>query len=52
MEPGDARRLYELFIKRASADDFRVAHGEFGALMDVSLTNHGPFTIWLDTDRL
>lgn len=52
MEPGQARRLCELFIRRASADDFRVAHGEFGALMDVSLTNHGPFTIWLDTDRL
>ena len=52
MEPGEARRLYELFIRRASADDFRVAHGEFGALMDVSLTNRGPFTIWLDTDRL
>lgn len=52
MEPGEARRLYELFIRRASADVPRVEHGEFGALMDVALTNHGPFTIWLDTDTL
>lgn len=30
----------------------RVATGEFGADMQVSLVNDGPFTIWLDTDAL
>ncbi|MFR3273042.1 MAG: D-aminoacyl-tRNA deacylase, partial [Slackia sp.] len=26
--------------------------GQFGAMMEVSLVNDGPFTIWLDTDTL
>ncbi len=29
-----------------------VATGRFGAMMDVQLVNHGPVTIWLDTDDL
>jgi D-tyrosyl-tRNA(Tyr) deacylase len=29
--------------------DFHVEEGRFGAHMQVSLTNDGPFTIWLDT---
>jgi len=29
-----------------------VETGRFGAYMDVSLTNDGPFTLWLDTDAL
>ena len=30
----------------------KVAHGEFGADMKVSLLNDGPFTIMLDSDEL
>ena len=30
----------------------RLVPGEFGAMMDVSLVNKGPFTIWLDTETL
>ena len=26
--------------------------GRFGAMMQISLVNDGPFTIWLDTDEL
>ena len=29
----------------------RVAHGRFGADMDVSLVNDGPVTVWMDTDQ-
>lgn len=50
--PQEANRLYEAFVARCRA---RVAHvdtGVFGAHMDVSLENDGPFTIWLDTDDL
>ncbi len=36
----------------ARADGFTVATGEFGAMMDVALVNHGPFTVVLDTDAL
>ncbi len=50
--PADAERLYEHFCQLARADVPRVEQGVFGAMMDVSLVNHGPFTIWLDTDTL
>ena len=44
--------LYEWFVERARRDVPRVETGRFGAYMDVSLTNDGPFTLWLDTDAL
>ena len=50
--PDRANELYEYFIELAKKDVARVGTGQFGAMMDVSLTNHGPFTIWLDTDML
>lgn len=50
--PNEANELYEYFIALAQKDVSHVATGEFGAMMDISLVNNGPFTIWLDTDRL
>ena len=50
--PGVANELYEYFVSLARKDVPHVATGEFGAMMDVSLVNNGPFTIWLDTERL
>ena len=50
--PDEARRLYEWFVERARRDVPRVETGRFGAYMDVSLVNDGPFTLWLDTDAL
>lgn len=52
MEPAEAERLYEHFMTLARADVATVEHGEFGAMMDVSLVNDGPFTILLDTAEL
>lgn len=46
--PADGRVLYEQFIKDVSALGIPTATGEFGADMQVSLTNDGPVTIWLD----
>ena len=51
-DPAESKRLYELFVERARKDIAHVACGEFGADMQVSLVNDGPFTIWLDTDDL
>lgn len=51
-DPAESKRLYELFVERARNDVAHVACGEFGADMQVSLVNDGPFTIWLDTDDL
>ena len=42
--------LYENFIKKLSdITGKRIATGEFGAMMDVSLINDGPVTIIIDT---
>jgi D-tyrosyl-tRNA(Tyr) deacylase len=43
--------LYELFVEMAKKDIENVQTGEFGAEMQVTLTNDGPFTIWLDTEE-
>ncbi len=51
-DPARADELYRYFIDLVRADDVSVEHGWFGAHMQISLTNDGPFTIWLDTDNL
>lgn len=50
--PDKARELYEGFCELVRADLEEVQTGEFGADMQVSLVNDGPFTVWLDTDQL
>lgn len=50
--PQEANRLYEAFVARCRERVAYVDTGVFGAHMDVSLENDGPFTIWLDTDDL
>jgi D-tyrosyl-tRNA(Tyr) deacylase len=50
--PESAIPLYEQFLARLEADlGRRVARGEFGADMQVSLINDGPVTILIDTRR-
>ena len=46
--------LYERFCELAERDlgAERVGRGVFGADMAVTLTNDGPFTVWLDTAEL
>lgn len=46
--PEEGERLYLHFSAALRALGVSVANGEFGADMDVSLTNQGPVTIWLD----
>ena len=50
--PDQADRLYRYFIELARADGIPVQQGWFGAHMQISLVNDGPFTIWLDTAAL
>lgn len=48
--PDVSEPLYETFCKALSTELAKpVAHGSFGADMQVSLTNDGPVTIWLDS---
>lgn len=50
--PELARALYEEFCSKAEAKVTHVGRGIFGANMQVTLTNDGPVTIWLDTAEL
>ena len=52
--PKLANNLYERFCELVEADlgSEHVGRGIFGAMMEVSLVNDGPFTIWLDTTEL
>ncbi len=50
--PDRANELYEYFCEYARKDVPRLQTGSFGADMQVSLINDGPFTIWLDTATL
>lgn len=50
--PDKGEALYEYFLALVRAEFPDAASGQFGASMEVSLINEGPFTIWLDTDEL
>lgn len=47
--PDAAKSLLARFCRRLGEHGVPVETGEFGALMDVRLVNHGPVTIWMDT---
>lgn len=47
----DAQRVYEQVVGELRALDITCATGEFGATMHVALTNEGPVTILLDSDK-
>lgn len=49
--PTVAIPLYEAFIFYLEQEVDRVASGQFGADMKVSLVNDGPVTIWLDSQN-
>lgn len=48
-QPEKANRYYQLFNQKLKATGIKVATGEFGADMAVSLVNDGPVTILFDT---
>lgn len=47
-DPKKANELYQYFIHQCKKEGLAVQTGEFGAKMEVSLTNHGPVTIILE----
>ena len=51
-KPQEADRLYEYFKELAAGEVRRVASGIFGAHMEVTLQNHGPVTIVMDSEVL
>ncbi len=49
--PESARPLYDSVIEGIRDAGVKVATGEFGAMMDVSLVNNGPVTLLLDSAK-
>ena len=48
--PEQATALVDFFGAALRRHGLHVEHGQFGAHMQVSLVNDGPFTIWLDAE--
>ena len=49
--PDHARRLVDEFVEAVEAQGVQVATGRFGAMMQVDLSNNGPFTLMVETSR-
>jgi D-aminoacyl-tRNA deacylase len=47
--PELGRRLFDALLSQARVQHGRVESGVFGANMQVTLTNDGPVTIWLES---
>jgi D-tyrosyl-tRNA(Tyr) deacylase len=47
--PDTAIPLYRRFIEQLQTSELTVREGEFGALMDVDLVNHGPVTLIVES---
>lgn len=47
--PEQGRRLFDVLVQAARDELGKVQSGVFGAHMQVSLTNDGPVTIWLES---
>lgn len=52
MKPDEAKKMYRQFIEEISKSGLTVNTGEFGAMMEVKICNHGPVTILLDSKKL
>lgn len=50
-QPEKANALYQHFITSIAALGIPTQSGVFGADMSVSITNEGPVTLWIDTER-
>ncbi|MCM1144643.1 MAG: D-aminoacyl-tRNA deacylase [Blautia sp.] len=51
-KPDMAMELYEYILRKCGETVSKVQQGEFGAEMQVSLNNDGPFTVLLDSEEL
>lgn len=52
MAPEPAQALVAEFGQSLEGMGLKVAYGQFGAMMAVSLVNDGPVTLWLDSEAI
>lgn len=50
-DPATGEKFYQQFIAKLKANDLTVKTGKFGAYMQLKLTNDGPTTIIIDSQR-
>lgn len=50
--PEEANTLYLRFVEQLRAQGVRVETGEFGAYMEVLVSNDGPVTLIIDTEKI
>ncbi|WAL62775.1 D-aminoacyl-tRNA deacylase [Thermocoleostomius sinensis] len=50
--PDIAQKYYERFVEKLRQSGLTVKTGQFGAMMEVSIENQGPVTIWLERDAM
>ncbi len=50
-DPGKARSLYESFVAEVRGQGVTVETGQFQEQMEVSLVNHGPVTLLVDSQK-
>jgi len=50
--PEEANALYLRFVEQLRAQGVRVENGEFGAYMEVLVSNDGPVTLIIDTEKI
>ncbi|MGN8645617.1 D-aminoacyl-tRNA deacylase [Gracilibacillus sp. HCP3S3_G5_1] len=50
-KPEHAEKLYELYNQKLREEGIHVETGQFGAEMNVSLTNNGPVTMIIESER-
>jgi D-tyrosyl-tRNA(Tyr) deacylase len=51
-DPESGKRLFDLVVHEVAAAGVETATGRFGAAMQVSLTNEGPVTFWLQVPSI
>lgn len=50
--PDEAKKLYELMVKRFKEKNIPVKTGKFGEYMEVQIVNDGPITIIIDSNNI
>ena len=48
--PDIAEPIYDRFVAKLKESGLSIATGKFGAMMDVSISNDGPVTFWLERE--
>ena len=49
MEPKSAKKMFDCLVNKFKNSKLKIEQGKFGEVMNITLKNNGPMTIFLDT---